>query len=111
MKFKDWAVAFTLTLIVILIFKYNSLALQNQQQITVLQSDIKKLQQQVTECVTVDDLQPLLDDLAKYEDNTDYLMGFAVEVWRKNKDWAERWDKYFGAYNREVLGEWKRAIQ
>ena len=60
MKFKDWLIAFTLTLIVVLLYKYNTLALDNQHQINQL-----KQPQQVIKVVPVQVDKALVDRLEK----------------------------------------------
>jgi hypothetical protein len=92
MKLKDWIVAFVLTLIVILLYKYNTLALENQQQI----DQLKQPQQIVkVEPIKVDvALVERLEELSRYVERLemecaaqkDYIKGMG-ETW---DDWASK---------------------
>lgn len=101
---KDIIIALLITLPIV----FGIVNFQNHQEdskyIDTLWDEMVKHDRQIdhinTSYITIEMLQPVLDDLARYEDKVDCIEDIAVEVLKQNQDWSTKWNKYFEPYGR-----------
>jgi hypothetical protein len=101
---KDIIIALFITLSIVLGVMNFQAHQENSKYIKTLQDGMIDLTRQVdtinTSYITIEMLQPALDDLARYEDKVDCIEDIAVEVLKQNEEWSTRWNKYFEPYGR-----------